>query len=107
MQLIRDKQNSNNIQSNNEAYLPSSQTVARLKDLGYVGTALNEVFSETTFSTNLFVAKESLNRFEQSIKQMQIDQTVKKGMEDLIAYLHNKIDRRLKNVDSERQEPIS
>ncbi len=88
-------------------HYPDSQTTDRIKNLAYVGTALNETASDTTFMTNFYVAKESLLRFKEGIDRLNLDSASKKGMYDLIEYLDQKIDKRIKYANTTGEKPMT
>ena len=74
---------------------PSPETLERIKNLAYVGTALFGTTSDISADTNFFLAKESLHRFEEGIDMLELDEETLKGIKDLIRYLNQKIDRRM------------
>lgn len=72
---------------------PDSETIERIESLGYVGTALFSAYSETSFETDYFVAKESLNKFKAGIDKLNLNPGPKKGIYDLIKFLDVQLDK--------------
>ncbi len=104
-------QNSNTSQPNTSdvsttTHNPDSQTIERIKNLAYVGYALNETASDTTFMTNFYIAKESLLRFKEGIDKLNLEPELKHGMYDLITYLDQKIDKRIKYAENTGDRPM-
>lgn len=72
-------------------------TVDRIKNLGFVGTALMEIANENTHQSKYLVAKQSLVKFMEGINQLDLSPVEKKGMQDLVSYLDSKLQKRLNN----------
>ena len=77
--------------------MPNDDTNLRLQYLAKVGEALVEGTNETSMQTNLFVAKEALNKFSAELTKLELAPEIAAGMSKLITYLHGKIDRRMHN----------
>ena len=65
-------------------------------DLASVGKAFNDTYSEDNLETGdgFYQALESLNKFKKGCDNLVLDEATKKGLDDLIDYLHKKIERR-------------
>lgn len=76
---------------------PDEETKFRIRNLGIVGTALNETYSEQNQDTGdgFFLAQEGLNNFREHVLKLNLDPPSKKGMLDLIEYLEKKIKKRI------------
>lgn len=86
---------------------PDQETIDRIKNLAFVGSALNETASDTTFMTNFYIAKESLLKFKAGIDKLNLPPESKQGMYDLINYLDQKIDKRIKYADTSGEKPMT
>lgn len=75
--------------------IPDSATVVRIKNLAEVGIALFEATNDASYQTKFFAAKESLKRFQEGINLLHLDPISQDGMDKLIRYLDEKIDKRL------------
>lgn len=82
--------------NNNPPIHPDQDTINRILNLGYVGTALFSSESETSFDTDHFIAKEALNKFKEGIEKLDLDPKAKNGINNLIAYLDEKLEEHLK-----------
>ena len=76
---------------------PDEHTVARIKNLAVVGTAIKQAYSEKNqdFGGDLLLAKTALKDFQEGILALELDPKSRKGMMNLIEYLEKKLDRRL------------
>ncbi|MFQ5493241.1 MAG: hypothetical protein ACE5DX_03725 [Candidatus Dojkabacteria bacterium] len=94
--------NSDGDQKKNDFVEPDEQTVERIANLGIVGEALNEQYSEENIDlgTDFFLAKEGLNKFKAGILRLNLAPRSRKGMLDLINFLQKEIDRRMNTKES-------
>ena len=78
-------------------YEPDPQTAERLHNLSRVGKAINDTYSEENLDvgTDFYMALDSLNRFQEGLNKLILDEPTKDGMDELIEYLRKKIERRL------------
>ncbi len=83
-----------------EAKNPEEETKERIRHLGLVGTTLRQGFSSENqdFGTNFFYAKEALQKFSEGIAKLNLDPRSQKGMDDLVAYLWEKLDKRERGI---------
>lgn len=77
---------------------PDPATLERLVALGKVGTVLWERANDNTFETDYLVALQDLAEFEGGITKLTLEPVVKKGMTDLISYLRQKVQKRMRNA---------
>ena len=84
-------------------YEPDEQTKERLKNLSAVGKALNDTFSEENLDTgdDFYLAIEYLDKFQKGLDELILEETVRKGMNDLVVYLKKKIQKRMKIVGND------
>jgi type I restriction-modification system DNA methylase subunit len=82
--------------------IPDPSTKDRIRNLAIVGKALNDTYSDENLEvgTDFYLAKEALTKFKEGIDKLDLDESSKKGMGDLIEYLNKKIDRRMGYVGS-------
>ncbi|MCA9387201.1 hypothetical protein KC669_04170 [Candidatus Dojkabacteria bacterium] len=89
-----------NDQQSNTSLTPDSETVQRIKNLAIVGKAITQIGSgDSSYNTSFFAAKESLLTFKDGIDRLQLDPESKEGIYQLIQYLNNKIDKRMKQAE--------
>lgn len=74
---------------------PDKDTENRIKNLAYVGTALDQSRNGKTEDTAFYLAKQALINFKEGIDKLNLDIESKDGMEDLINYLDNEIDKKM------------
>lgn len=76
---------------------PDEQTKERIKNLAIVGNALNDTYSEANMDsgTDFFMALDALSKFKEGIEKLDLDESSKTGMIDLIEYLRKKIEKRM------------
>jgi hypothetical protein len=81
---------------------PDAPTIERLRNLSLVGKALNDTYSENNLETGdgFFLALDGLNKFQEGLDKLVLDEQTKKGMDDLTEYLRKKIERRTGYVGS-------
>lgn len=77
---------------------PSPETLDRIKNLSYVGSALFGISNDFEGQNKFFLAKEALHRFESGINELVLDAETLAGIKDLIKFLNSEIDRRLRQV---------
>lgn len=84
---------------------PDAATQERIANLAIVGEALNETYGEENqdYGTDFFLAKEALKKFKEGIEKLNLQPRSKKGMLYLIAYLEEKIQKRMDNSESSVQ----
>lgn len=75
---------------------PDPDTIERIKNLAYVGNALFEISNEVGGNTDMYLAKDSLQKFKAGIEKLELPEDLAKGMQNLIAYLDKKLDKRIK-----------
>ena len=76
---------------------PDTATVKRISRLAIVGTALLQRANDNSFQTDFLLADDALKDFEAGINDLDLDPESERGMHDLIAYLREKIQKRLKS----------
>ncbi|HEX9804789.1 MAG TPA: hypothetical protein VGA67_03840 [Candidatus Dojkabacteria bacterium] len=74
---------------------PSEETKRRIGFLADVGLALYETANETSYETNIFLAKDALLKFKAGIDKLELDPKTRKGINVLIEKLQKEIDERL------------
>ena len=75
--------------------------------LSQVGIAVSEMTaSETGYSMDFYVAKESLNHFKEGLDTLNLDAQIRTGMEELIKYLQKKIDKRIRMAETPGETPM-
>lgn len=80
--------------------IPDEETKRRIEHLAFVGSAINSSgFSEKSFGTDYFLAKESLSAFKQEIESLELSPRTLQGILDLIKYLDQKIDKRMRDAN--------
>jgi hypothetical protein len=77
---------------------PDPATLQRLISLGKVGTKLKERVNDGTLETDFLVILQDLAEFEAGIDKLTLEPPVKKGMTDLIAYLREKVQKRMRST---------
>lgn len=83
-----------------------NQTIERIRSLALVGDALFETTNEIGFQTKFYEAKESLNKFKDEIEKLELDADSRRGIMNLVHYLHGKIDKRLAHSQVQNEEPM-
>ncbi|MCA9380857.1 hypothetical protein KC678_01190 [Candidatus Dojkabacteria bacterium] len=84
----------------NTTVTPDSETVQRIKNLAIVGKAITQIGSgDSSYNTSFFAAKEALLTFKDGIDRLELDPESKEGIHQLIQYLNNKIDKRMKQAE--------
>lgn len=76
--------------------VPDPNTLKRLQNLSIVGNFLFEISNENAEMTNFFLAKTSLQNFKEEIEMLDLPYEVKIGIDNLIKYLDQKIEKRKK-----------
>ncbi len=85
------------------SYTPDELTKERFRNLAVVGKALMQTESEDRYQTDYYIAKQALEKFVDLYNRLQLSEQDRAGMDQLIAYLQKKIDRRL-NASLETSE---
>lgn len=75
---------------------PDPDTLERIKNLAYVGNALFEISNEVGGNTDMYLAKDALQRYKEGLSKLTLPEDLAKGMANLIAYLDKKLDKRIK-----------
>lgn len=74
---------------------PDEETKERIKNLAFVGRALDEISNETGGQTDYFLAESALKTFADGIHRLRLDPESMEGMDSLIRYLEKKIKKRM------------
>jgi hypothetical protein len=76
--------------------LPDQETAERIDYLAQVGHAIDETSNANNHQTNFYLAKDALDKFAEGLNKLTLKPESRDGMDKLIKYLYNKIDKRLK-----------
>lgn len=76
--------------------IPDVETLGRIESLGRVATLIRQSYGEDNLDigSNYYIARESLNKFYDGIKRLKLDAPIRQGMDDLVSYLNEKLDKR-------------
>lgn len=77
---------------------PDQATLQRLISLGRVGTKLKERVNDNTLETDFLAVLQDLAEFEAGINKLTLERPVRKGMTDLIDYLREKVQKRMRST---------
>jgi hypothetical protein len=73
---------------------PDVETILRLKSLAFVGKDLIQISNENTDTTTYLIAKQELKKFEDLMATLEIEPDIREGLNSLIKYLDNKLQKR-------------
>ena len=81
--------------------VPDEATKKRISFLARVGTALAQVNTEELDPSYYYLVKNDLKAFAEGIDELELDHQSQKGMHDLIYYLNNKLEKRIKQLNND------
>lgn len=84
--------------------LADENTIARIRDLGTVGTALKEMSNGRNFETNIYAAKQALAKFMDGIGALKLDAPLQKGIDDLRDILEEKLQAKMQDTFDTAQQ---
>ena len=78
-------------------YELNKETLDLFRNIASVGKAINDTYSEENLDTgtDFYMALDSLNKVKEGVAKFALDEPTRVGMNELIEYLHKKIERRL------------
>lgn len=79
---------------------PDSATARRIKSLGAVGLALNQISNSEEAQAISFSALTALKDFRDGIEQLDLEPQSSEGMKNLIEYLEKKLKKRIEQGKS-------